>query len=56
MPELQSVNAEAAASTDSNILAEFWEEIEYWVDVCHVIYGAHRKLQRFSMDLCVSCQ
>jgi hypothetical protein len=29
MPELQSVNAEAAASTDSNILAEFWEEIEY---------------------------
>jgi hypothetical protein len=29
MPELQSMNAEAAASTGRDILAEFWEEIEY---------------------------
>jgi hypothetical protein len=40
------------------MLVKVWEELEYWISVCHVIHVAHIKcvknLENFSIHLYVS--
>ena len=41
MDELKAQITEAVATIDNTMLEHIWQELDYWLDVCHVTNSAH---------------